>query len=212
VAATITYPNGAILASSAFTVPAMAQLWQTLTCALIGVNPPNYARVTVDWQQEGQPFVARPIDDRCALLCVPQDVEYSRVRDASWSGTGLTGDPLVQTWVYTKGWRVAWTAYGPAAEDNLRAVRSGLFLDWVNDQLNQSKLYPVNDPREVAFAPENFNAQWWPRADFEVTLYEQVTETLTWPAGAGFVESVEIKLYSDRTTPNLVDDFTVTKT
>lgn len=190
----------------------MAQLWQALTCALIGVNPPDFGRVTVDWQQEGQPFIGKPTEDRCALLCVPTDVEYSRVRDASWSGTGTTDNTVVQTWVYTKGWRVAWTAYGPNAEDNLRAVRSGMFIDWVNDQLSQAQLYPVNDPKEVTYVPENFNAQWWPRADFEINFYEQVTETLTWPADAGFVESIEIKLYSDQATPNLVDDFTVTKT
>jgi hypothetical protein len=206
---TTTYPNGSVLISTAFTVPAISQLWQDLTCGLIGVNPPDYSRVTVDWPQEGQPFIQKPTQDRCTLLVVPQDVDYSRVRDMVTGGTGVAGDPVTQTWTYTKGWRVAWTAYGPNAEDNLRAVRSGMFLDWSNDQLAQSNLYLVNDPREVTFTPENWNAQWFPRADFEITFYEQVTEVLTWPVGAGAVESVEVKVYSDQVTPNLVDDFTV---
>lgn len=206
---TITYPNGQILQSSAFTVSQMATLWQALTCGMLGVNPPDFSRVTVDWQQEGQPFIRTPGQDRCALLCVPTDVEYSRVRDEANGGTGTTGDPVTQSWTYTKGWRIAWTAYGPNAEDNLRAVRSGMFMDWVNDQISNSALYLVNDPHEVTYAPENWNAMWWPRADFEISLYEQVTETLTTPVG-GAATSVEVKLY-DGSPNDPVADFTVTK-
>ena len=39
---TTTYPNGQQLVSSALTVPQMNALIAELTCAALGINPPDY--------------------------------------------------------------------------------------------------------------------------------------------------------------------------
>lgn len=64
-------------------------------------------------------------------------------------------------------------------------------MDYFNDQLNLNNLFPVSDPAEPTRTPENFNAQWWERADFSIEMYENVTETVE----DGKVTSVEIKVY-----------------
>ena len=205
------YPNGQTLVSSALTVSQMNALLQSLTCAMIGLPlpssglPAGYARVRIDWPQEGQPFTTTPNQDGCFLACVPHDVDYTRVRNRTVSGAGTELSPLTETWTYTRGWRVTWTAYGPNAEDNLRAIKSALFMDYFNDQLNLSNLFPLPDPSEVTYLPETFNAQWWPRADFAVIMYENVTETIQ----DGAVTSVEVKVY-DGSPEDPVADFTVT--
>jgi hypothetical protein len=201
----ITYPDGATLASSALTVPQMNVIMQAWTLAALGVIPPDYSRVRVDWPTEGQPFASSPSQDVCFVQCATQDNEYSRIRDLVNTGTG----PVLETWNYTSGWRVAWCAYGPNATDNTRAIKSALFLDYFTDQLSLNNLFPLPDPPNPTYLPENFNALWWARSDFHVDLYENVTETLTTPTG-GFVTSVEIKVYNGAPS-DPVADFTVHK-
>ena len=202
---TTTYPNGQQLISSALTIAQAAALLQSLTCGMIGVTLPsidarNFARVRVDWPTEGQPVADTPQDDVCFIQCVPNDAEYSRVRDRSLSGS--KPGPLTYTWRYTRGWKFSWCAYGTNAEDNLRAVKSALFMDYFTDTLAASNLYPLPDPPEVTYLPEQLNAEWWARADFHVDLYEQVTETTT----VGAVISVPIEIDMKEVTV----DFTVT--
>ena len=200
---TTTYPNGQQLISSAITTPAINVLMQVLTCGMIGVNPPNNSRVRVDWQTTGQPAVPAPGQDVCYIACQPFDTEYSRVRDMELSG----GGPVVETWTYTRGWRVAWCAYGPSAVDNLRAVKSALFIDYFTNQLSLSNLFPLPDPPEITRVPELINAQWFERADFHVDMYEAVTETIEDAA----VSSLEIKVYdgNDPSVTNPVADIVV---
>ena len=52
--------------------------------------------------------------------------------------------------------------------------------------------------------PEQFNAQWWERADFWVDLYEQVTETIT----VGAVVQVPVEVDAEQLTSPV--DFTIT--
>ncbi len=196
---TTQYPNGQSLVSSALTPAQVSVALQTLTCGMLGINPPDLSKVRVDWQTQGQPF-ENVSADICYLACTPQDVDYSRVRDRAFSGAN---GPVTETWTYTKGWRVAWCLYGPSAEDSARMIRSALFMDYFNDTLAAINLYPINDPPEVTRIPENINAQWWERADFYVIVYEQVTETII----DGQATSVEVKL-SD--SGGIVADFIAT--
>ncbi len=197
----ITYPNGQVLVSSALTVPQINVIMQNLTCGMLGINPPDYSKVRIDWPTEGQPFVGLPNNDVCFISCVPQDVEYSKVRDRTFSGTG----PVTETWVYTKGWRIAFTLYGPNCQDRARALHSAMFMDWVNDTLSLSNIYPVSDYPEITRIPESWNAQWWERADFYFTAYEQVTETID----DGAVTSVQIQTFADDL--GQIADITATK-
>lgn len=194
---TTTYPNGQQLVSSALTVAAINAILLPLTCGMIGINPPDFSLVRINWQVQGQPFEDEP-DNVCYLSCVPTDVQYSKIRDRSTSQS----DPgVTETWTYTKGWRISWIFYGPNAEDRARMVKSAMFIDYFTDRLNLANLFPVSDFPEVTRIPEKINAQWWERADFHVDMYEGVTETILY----GPVTSIEVKL-ADNSGP--LADFT----
>lgn len=180
------YPNGQVLVSNALTPSEINELIQSLTCGMIGINPPDPSQVRVDWQTQGQPFQNNQTDV-CYILCVPFDVEYSRIRDVLLTQTGET---LTENWGYTRGWRIAWTLYGPNSTDRARMIWSAMFMEYFTDQLSLSNLYPVSDFKEPTRTPENFNAQWWERADFEVVMYEAITETIN----DGIVTNVEINI------------------
>lgn len=196
-----TYPNGQTLTSTALTPSQMNDLIQPLTCGMMGI-PVDFTKVRVDWQSEGQPFIKRPSDDVCFISCVPFDVEYQKVRDRTYSGAG----PVTETWVYTRGWKVAWCLYGPNSTDRARMIHSAvIFMDYFSDRLSESNLYPVSDPSEPTRMPEEFNAQWFERADFHVVMYEQVTETIQ----DNVVTSVEIKVNTKDASP--LADITVTR-
>lgn len=183
------YPNGQTLVSSALTVAQINAIIQPMTCGMIGINPPDYSVVRVDWQTEGQPFIARPDVDVCFISCVPENVDYRLVRDRTFSGTG----PVVETWMYTRGWRVNWVLYGPNSTDRARAIHSAFFMDYFNDLLSLQQLYPVSDFAEPTRIPEQTNAQWFDRSDFSVVMYEQITETIS----DGAVISVENKVFTE---------------
>lgn len=192
----IEYPNGQTLVSTALTQQQVAQLLATLTCGVLGINPPDFSQVRMDWQPEGQPFQNQPQNMQQSTQGVPQDVtyvaasiwntSYSKVRDQ-----GLTTPAVTEEWIYTKGWRIAWVFYGPNAADNARAVWSATFMDYFSQQLQASSLFVVTDPDAPTWNPENINGQWFPRTDFYVNLYEQVTETIL----DGVAKNVEVKIY-----------------
>ena len=198
---TTTFPNGQTLTSNALTPSALSTLLQTITCWFLGISPPDPSQVRVDWQTQGQPAAVSPSQDVCYLSCVPHDTEYTRVRDRTYTQVG--SGPLTETWNYSKGWRITWTFYGPNAEDRARTLRSATYLDYFEEQLTPSRLFPLSDPPEVARNPENFNAQFWERADFYLDLYEYVTETIA----PGTATSVEIKVIDS--TVGLVADLNV---
>ena len=205
-----TYPNGQVLTSTALTVQQMNILLQSLTCGALGLplpkaaQPSGYAAVRIDWPQEGQPFVPTPETDGCFLACTTEETSYNKVRNRAFSGDG----PIIENWTYTRGWRVAWTLYGPNCADRARQLWSAFaFMDYFADALSLSNLFVVTDPAEPIYMPETFNAQWWPRADFAVSMYENVTETIS----DGKVLSVENKIYdADVSTTGPAADFTVT--
>jgi hypothetical protein len=201
------YPNNQVLISSAYTPATIGAVLQPLTCGMIGLNasdPAASSTVRQEWPTSGQPFQDVGTDI-CYLACVPADEEYSRVRDLLKSQATVNDKPvLTQTWRYTKGWQITWTFYGPNAEDRARMVRSAMFQDYFNDQLNLANLFPVNDPPEVTRTPELINAEWFERADFHIMMYEQVTETIQ----PGIATSVEVKVY-DGSPNDPVADFVV---
>ena len=206
---TITYSNRQVFTSSALTPANVNVIIQALTISLLGLPQPNgpgsasYEAVRVSWQQQGQPF-QNANDDICYLLSVTRDDDYSRVRDAYISGVGTDVSPLLENWSYTRAWTITWHFYGPNSLDRARLVRSAMFLDYANNMLSLSNLYPVNNPREIVRLPQEINGQWFEYAEFEIELYEQVTETVT----DGAVTSVEIKVY-EGTNTGPTADFTV---
>jgi hypothetical protein len=174
------YPNGASLTSTALTVSQVNQLFQNWTCAAIGVNPPDYSLVRVDWPTEGQPFVDAT-DNVCFLRAVIEDDPYDKLRDQARNQVAAPA-PVTYTWTYTRVWSISWTFYGPAGTDNARAVRSALFLDYFTDLLAASQLFHNPDHRAPTRIPERMNAQWYERVDFSCQMNEFVTETTAVPS------------------------------
>lgn len=204
-AATVTtYPNGWTLSSSAISQQDFSKFVQTQTCGMLGIVPPDYSQVRVVWPTQGQPFSTTPQQDVCYVSCVLEDDNYTKVRDLS------TDTLAAQAWVYTRAWRVGWVLYGPNSLANATKLWTATFLDYFANQFETLQMYFVNEPPQPVRAPEEFNAEWWERADFHIMLYEQVNETLTPPNGAGLVTSVEVKL-NDGSAQDPVADFTVIK-
>ena len=207
---TTTYPNGQVLTSTALTQQQMNVMLQALTCGMLGLplpttaKPAGFTAVRIDWPVEGQPFVPNPQTDGCFLACVTEETTYNKVRNRTYSATG----PVIETWTYTRGWRISWTLYGPNCVDRARQIWSAaVFMDYFADALSNNNLFVVTDPAEPTYLPENFNAQYWPRSDFAVSMYENVTETIN----VGQVTSAEIKLYeAEASTTGPAADFTVT--
>lgn len=180
------YPNGQVLKSSAFTQSAMDKLMQSVTCQMLGIPAPGTDLVRVDWQTQGQPF-QNVGSDVCYLACITEDEPYSRVRNRSYTENDGS---LIENWQYTRNWRIAWKAYGPNSTDRIRAIHSAMFLDYFNDLLNTSNLFPVSDMPEPVRIPEEINKQWFQRSDFHIDMYENVLETIQFNP----VISVEVKI------------------
>jgi hypothetical protein len=198
---TTTYPNGQVLTSTALTVQEINIVVQEQTCGMLGIVPVDPSKVRVAWQPQGQPDVSLPSQDSCYISCVLQDVDYSRVRDRTLAGT----DGVTETWVYTRGWRIAWNTYGPNSFDRARQIHSALFQDYFNDQFALSNLYPVLEPAEPTRLPIEHNAQWYDATQFSCVFYEQITETIQTPT----VSSVEVRVY-DGSVDDPIADVTIT--
>jgi hypothetical protein len=195
---TTTYPNGQSLQSSALTVSQINTLLQSLTCGMVGVNPPDPSQVRVDWPTEGQPVTDSPAEDVCYLRAVIVNDEYDKLRDLARANTDPSPVPVTYSWTYTRVWEISWIFYGPASLDRATALRSALFMDYFADQLSLSNLFPNPDNQAPTRVPENLNAQWWERSDFSCQMNEFVTETITVPA----VVSVPVTVRSEDLTVN----------
>ncbi len=184
----IAYPDGNILTSTALTLGQINALMQPLTLGMLGQPvDPNSGLVRMEWPSEGAPFASR-IEDVCYLRCVPKEDPYNRIRDRAVASSQDT--TLTEQWTYTRAWAVRWCLYGPNSLDFARAVRSALYQDYFTGQLSLSQLFPVSDFQEPTRAPELINGQWFERVDFEVTMYEFITETINRQA----VATVEVIL------------------
>lgn len=199
----VVYPNGQRLQSSALQVSDINVLMQQLTCGMLGINPPNYSLVRLSWQIEGQPYNDAS-QDVCYIACTLVPDEYTKVRNRTFTQNLPTDTKVIETWTYTRCWRIAWTLYGPNSFDRARMIHSALFMDYWSDQLNLSNLFIITDPPQPTRFPEKINAQWFERSDFHVHLYENVTETID----DNVVASVEV-LVNDKDGQQA--DITVTR-
>lgn len=198
---TTQYPNGQTLVSSALTKDQITDILQNLTCGVLGINPPDYRAVRVNWPTQGQPF-QDILADICFISAVTDnEAGYNRIRNMEIT-QGESGP--VELWTYTRDWRVSWCLYGPASTDRARMLHSALYMDYFCDTLSASNLYPLPEAPGPVRVPELINAEWWERADFYVNMYEAVTETIN----DGAVESVEVKV---ETNDGQVADFTVNR-
>lgn len=177
--ASVTYPDGSTLVSSALTIAQINALMVPLTLSALGFAStavdPNSGQVRIKWPTLGAPF-PKVTEDVCFLACVPKDDPYNRIRDRA-NLPGPSGE-LIEQWNYTRAWSIRFCHYGPNSTDFARAVRSAMYQDYFTTLLGQSNLFPVSDFPEVVRVPEEKNGQWYERADLEIEMYEEVIETI----------------------------------
>src|SRR5271157_5815598 len=186
--ASFTYPDGSVLTSTALTLAQMNAMLQPLVCGMIGImNPDSTQLVLIQYPTQGAPF-QDVRDDILYINCRPKDDPYDRIRDRA--NLPVPGNPILieEQWNYTRVWAVHFCLYGPNSLDRARAVRSAMYQDYYCEQLAASQLFPVPDAPPPVRVPEELNAQWFERCDFEVEMYEFVTETITRQT----VKSVEV--------------------
>jgi hypothetical protein len=180
----VNYPNKQKLTSTARTQTDLSKIMQKLTCDVLGIIPPDYSQIRIDWPTQGQPF-QNADKDIGYIACVLEDGPYSRIRERQYESdnSGVT-----EIWTYTRIWRISWVLYGPNSFDRTRALHSALYMDYFNDVLNGYSLFPVADTALPLRIPEQLNAQWFERSDFYIILYEGVNETIQ----DGIAKSVEV--------------------
>lgn len=143
---------------------------------------------------------------------IDEDVIFLWVDDVSGDDTTQPvheeytpeGDALMRRHWQNRVLRLSLTAYGPDAYDNLLVLRHRI-LDGI-DVLRRADLLAVPSAEMPRYAPELFNARWWPRADLAIDFnhttawdepvdpIEHVPVTVKVNPGAGFtvVESSEL--------------------
>lgn len=185
-----TFPNGDVLTSSALNPDSLATLLQALVTQIFGFDPRDpaqqsaaFSSVRIGWPEQGQP--AWEIgEDVCFIRAATEDDPYSRVRDGLWGVNN--SESLMKRMSFTQVWNVYLTLYGPNCADRARLILSALAdVDWVHDALAESNLYLVVGPNRPTYAPENFQGQWWKRADVSLRLNESVEESTTVASAAG---------------------------
>ena len=174
--ASINYPDGSTLTSSALTIAQINAIIQPATLGMLGMGGDSTsAAVRIEWPTQGAPF-QQVGDDVCYIRCVTRDDPYNRIRDRA---NLAAEDPnLEEQWNYTRAWEIHWTLYGPNSTDNARAIRSALYQDYFTDSLSESQLFPISSYEEPIRAPELIDGQWFERVDFGAEMYEFVTETI----------------------------------
>ena len=187
---TSVFPNGDSLISSALNPDSLAILFQALVAQIFGFDPRDpaqqpvaFSSVRVGWPEQGQPALQIG-EDVCIIRAAPEDDPYSRVRDGLWGVNN--SESLTKRMAFTQVWNVYLTLYGPNCADGARLILSAIAdVDWVHDSLAASNLYLVVGPNRPTYAPENFQGQWWKRADLNLKLNELVTESTTVASAAG---------------------------
>ena len=151
--------------------------------------------VRCGWQQEGQP-AWKISEDVCIIRAVLDNADFARVRDELFFDNDEASPPttdLTKQMGFTQVWTLHLTLYGPNCEDHARLILSAMTLDWVHDILAASSIYRIPASPRPTYLPENFQGQWWPRADVEIQFNEEVIETITVHSAA----SVDVTVVTD---------------
>lgn len=188
-----------VLQSSALTPEQLEGLLQPIVANMLGiptdpapwgVNSPqaqSWYAVRIGWQTQGQP-AWKITEDVCILRATKDNDEYSRTREQLLEKNGPDG--IYQRMSYTQVWTIHFTLYGPNADSRADRIVSSFSLDWAHDALAQNNIYSVTTWNRPQHAPENFQGQWWNRADIDLKFNECVLEYVSIPSAA----SVDVTL------------------
>lgn len=183
----ITYADGSILIGNELSPDNVVQILQPIVCSLLGINPPDYNLVRVEWPEKGQP-AWKITDDVAFIRCVDDNGEYSQQRDDQ---TKTINGATIEEITYVTTWRAYFDFYGPNCYLRASNLISGMLLQVGQAQLAAAGLYIWSKAERPIYSKENRNGQWWPRASFSARFNYQVTDRITVPTAL----SAEILLF-----------------
>lgn len=184
-------PNVGTMTSTGLTDTQLATILQSLFVQCLGIDPTTdtnaYSRVRIDWPVPGQPgFVVT--DDVAFIRVTESDEPYNAAHEVQQAGASDDDGNYVEGTIYTRVWGVNVACYGPNSYDHIRQIKACLYQDFTHDILASSNLYVLPVTGTPSRNPEFFDSQWWPRTDFQFSMYEEIADGLNLLS----VKSVEI--------------------
>lgn len=178
-------PNSSISLTSRM---GFTQVWN-LHCTLYGPNCADRARLilsamTLDWVHD---WTVSPISS--ASIGSAAGLGYHQGDIVSVTATGAQGGRLTVTSVDANGAVTGIATIGTARGIGYTVANdlpttggqgTGLTVNVVS-----TALYLVVGPERPTYAPENFQGQWWQRADIDLEFNEAVTEAILVSSAAG---------------------------
>lgn len=188
-----------LLQTDALTPDGFEGIFQPIIVNILGVTTDAWSAVRLGWQQTGQP--AWGIDeDVCILTAKPLNDEFSQVRDEL--NTQNNSVSVNQEMSLTQVWSLHVTVYGPNSYAHARLIVSSMVLDSVHDALAADGIYAITQWNSPTYNPENFQGQWWLRADVNLSFNEFIQESVVVPSA----ESVAVEVITDT---NVTESFTI---
>jgi hypothetical protein len=134
---------------------------------------PNNVRV--GWQTGSAPAF-KITDNVVFITATPVDHLYNRQHDELIE----EGSPdLIISRGFTRVMALNIIAYGSEAVTNLQKIQLGMFYNNVRNLLHAEEIYYIPDTPEVRRVPEEFQNQWWERADIQLRFNELLTDEQT---------------------------------
>lgn len=182
------------MADTILTLKQIEDLFQSLTCTLLGLNPAapsSQDKVRIAWPVGGAP--AWKINQDIAFLRItPVPDPYTQQRETNYQ-QDTAGVAVNVVASYTRVHSVHWVVYGPNSFENAETIRNGIFLFATKSTLAAKNLHLILDVPPVVRVPELFNGQWWQRADLQARFNEKVTRYSTVP----YITGTGIKIYTE---------------
>lgn len=133
-------------------------------------SPDKSNDVRIGWQTEGAP--AFGVNDNVVFItAVPVDNQINRQHDILLENSS---SDLLQTKGFTRVMAINVIAYGSDCVSNLLTIKMAMFDDDYRYELAAEKIYLVTDVEEARRTPENFQGQWWERADMQLKFNELI--------------------------------------
>lgn len=143
-------------------------------------NPKKDCPVRISWPAVGAPAWKRG-DDVVFIRIGEDDDPINMLRDVVYEPKEDDPDTAVEQTGQTRVLRVHWVCYGPHAFDTASKIRRLLYTAKYRQPLSDNQIYLVPSTRAPVRAPENFEGQWWDRADYSAQFNDLVQTNVDVP-------------------------------
>lgn len=157
------------------TMKELQRLIRRTYCAILNIDEES-TMIRTTYNTDGQ--LAFGIHDDVLIMSIEEaDDTYGRYRQYAQRAVD---DSNYRDHVGTRVWNVRITAYGPNSHDNLDSIRSGVLTYTSMSILSPNDVYIVPEIPRIQRSPEQFNGQWYERADItlkynELYIFEEYT-------------------------------------